>query len=287
MAVETSCAAHSSLIDGNRLVPLSPYVKSFEQISEFSCRYPSLNACVNKSRLVTKAAIKQIPSFGFHHPLQASPTRKGLLPATSIRINRKKQNDVKDVSIGVGPEAEDDDEDLLELCPVDCVREVRSKSELQRVLNYAEDTDSLVVIDFYRTACGSCRYIANGFTKLCRGEGEAQHRVIFLKHNVMDEYEEELTELAEDMRIRAVPLFHFYRHGQLLESFATRDRQRLLAAVDKYAPHDEDLPPPSAFFDMEEDEGLSHGELSRGDDACAETPIDVILNSATLRGNDV
>lgn len=53
----------------------------------------------------------------------------------------------------------------------------------------AEDAHpkSLVVVDFYRTACGSCKYILPGFVKLCKRSGSHAAPVVFLKHNVMDE----------------------------------------------------------------------------------------------------
>ncbi|KAF6139042.1 hypothetical protein GIB67_010768 [Kingdonia uniflora] len=50
---------------------------------------------------------------------------------------------------------------------------------------------------------------------------------------VINEYDEQ-SEVAERLRIKAVPLFHFYRDGVLLESFPTRDKERILAAILKY-----------------------------------------------------
>ena len=49
------------------------------------------------------------------------------------------------------------------------------------------DPNTLVVVDFYRTACGSCKYISAGFLKLCKGSHEGHAPVEFLKHNVFDE----------------------------------------------------------------------------------------------------
>ena len=46
---------------------------------------------------------------------------------------------------------------------------------------------SLVVLDYYRTACGACKYILPGFVKLCKRSGAHDAPVIFLKHNVIDE----------------------------------------------------------------------------------------------------
>jgi len=81
-------------------------------------------------------------------------------------------------------EEDENDEDDDELCPVECVREFKTNSELQTILQHAKLTNTLVVVDFYRTACGSCRYIEKGFIKLCKGAGNGAVSVIFLKHNV-------------------------------------------------------------------------------------------------------
>lgn len=77
---------------------------------------------------------------------------------------------------------ESDGED--ELCPVECVREFKTDEEFFKVLERAKETDTLVVVDFYRTSCGSCKYIEQGFSKLCKGSGDRDAPVIFLKHNV-------------------------------------------------------------------------------------------------------
>ncbi|CAJ1973388.1 unnamed protein product [Sphenostylis stenocarpa] len=125
----------------------------------------------------------------------------------------------------------DEDEDL---CPVECVREFMTDEEFSKILEKAKETGSLVVVDFFRTSCGSCKYIEQGFTKLCKKSGDHEAPVIFLKHNVMDEYDEQ-SEVAERLRIRAVPLFHFYKDGVLLEAFPTRDKEKIIAAILKYS----------------------------------------------------
>lgn len=71
-----------------------------------------------------------------------------------------------------------------ELCPVDCVKEFQTNEEFFQILDKAKKTNSLVVVDFYRTSCGSCKYIEQGFAKLCKGSGDQEAPVIFLKHNV-------------------------------------------------------------------------------------------------------
>ncbi|XP_010263549.1 PREDICTED: thioredoxin-like 4, chloroplastic [Nelumbo nucifera] len=135
-------------------------------------------------------------------------------------------------------ELTDEDDDL---CPVECVREFKTDKEFFKILEKARETDSLVVVDFYRTSCGSCKYIEQVFSKLCKGSGDQEASVIFLKHNVIDEYDEQ-SEVAERLRIKAVPLFHFYKDGVLLEAFPTRDKERITATILKYTtPASEDI----------------------------------------------
>lgn len=126
------------------------------------------------------------------------------------------------------------DEDDDDVCPVECVREFKTDEEFLKILDKSKGTGSLVVVDFFRTSCGSCKYIEQGFAKLCKKSGSNDVPVIFLKHNVIDEYDEE-SEVAERLRIRAVPLFHFYKDGKLLEAFPTRDKERIVAAILKYS----------------------------------------------------
>ncbi|KAF4347542.1 hypothetical protein G4B88_023423 [Cannabis sativa] len=95
-------------------------------------------------------------------------------------------------------ELSDEDDDL---CPVECVREFKTDEEFLKILDKAKEHNSLVVVDFYRTSCGSCKYIEQGFAKLCRGAGDEEASVIFLKHNVIDEYDEQ-SEVAERLRIK-------------------------------------------------------------------------------------
>lgn len=46
---------------------------------------------------------------------------------------------------------------------------------------------------------------------------------------------EELSDLSEKFKIRAVPLFYFFKGGQVLEKFATRERRRIAAAINQHA----------------------------------------------------
>lgn len=73
-------------------------------------------------------------------------------------------------------------------CPVTCVEEIFTREELDHAIEKTVGTETLVVVDFYRPSCGSCKYIETGFIKLCKGEGAAEHEVIFLKHNVRNKF---------------------------------------------------------------------------------------------------
>ncbi|KAF3446656.1 hypothetical protein FNV43_RR11836 [Rhamnella rubrinervis] len=154
-----------------------------------------------------------------------------------IKLSPKQCFKVKVADVNQGELSDEDDE----LCPVECVREVKTDEEFLRILDKAKETESLVVVDFYRTSCGSCKYIEQGFAKLCKGSGDQEAAVIFLKHNVIDEYDEQ-SEIADRLRIKTVPLFHFYKNGVLLEAFPTRDKERIVAAIRKYSsPASQDL----------------------------------------------
>ncbi|GAB2228323.1 hypothetical protein Droror1_Dr00010158 [Drosera rotundifolia] len=144
------------------------------------------------------------------------------------RINPKSPLDDESLGDSISIVEEDD-----ELCPVECVREFKTDEEFLRILEKSKKTNSLVVVDFYRTACGSCKYIEQGFSKICKGSGDEEVPIIFLKHNVMDEYDEQ-SEVAERLRIKVVPLFHFYKGGVLVESFATRDKEKIAEAINRY-----------------------------------------------------
>lgn len=95
-------------------------------------------------------------------------------------MNSSKFKSMLDENVEELSDVDDDDE----LCPVDCVREFHTDEEFLTILEKAKDTNALVVVDFYRTSCGSCKYIEQGFTKICKGSGDEDAPVIFLKHNV-------------------------------------------------------------------------------------------------------
>lgn len=112
--------------------------------------------------------------------------RLGRSSAPSALLNSREYRR-KQLEKAQGSEGESDsDEDL---CPIECVREIKTLRELEHVIHdVAKSAGALVVVDFFRTACGSCRYIEKGFAKLCKGAGNGEASVIFLKHNVCTPY---------------------------------------------------------------------------------------------------
>lgn len=134
-------------------------------------------------------------------------------------------------------EAERAAREALVTCPVDCVLEVRNLADFDRELRDAEANGELVVVDFYNSACGACKYILPQLIKMCKlGCGEHcvvdghQGRVKYLKHNVRDEYDD-LTDVARFYKIKMVPMFTFFMDGCRVEQMATRDRNRLSATI--------------------------------------------------------
>lgn len=131
------------------------------------------------------------PSYVFERTHARSFCMRAKIPALSRYTGLAFSNSNGSHTLQVGKikgisdenQGESDEED--ELCPVECVREFKTDEEFFKILERAKETDSLIVVDFYRTSCGSCKYIEQGFAKLCKGSGDQEAPVIFLKHNVL------------------------------------------------------------------------------------------------------
>ncbi|XP_062219387.1 thioredoxin-like 4, chloroplastic [Phragmites australis] len=197
--------------------------------------------------MITSPLLPLFPSFSLLPTTAAcrSPPTTCLVPFQRISLSRRcrlaasvteRSNNEEEAAGSTNgslpglPSVEEDDD---EFCPVDCVTEFKTDEEFARHLERSKATGALVVVDFYRPSCGSCKYVEKGFMRLCKGSGDDGSPVVFLKHNVIDEYDEQ-SEVADRLRIKIVPLFHFYKDGMLVESFATRDKERIIAAIRKY-----------------------------------------------------
>eukprot|EP01026_Neomeris_dumetosa_P050818 TRINITY_DN4460_c0_g1_i3.p2 TRINITY_DN4460_c0_g1~~TRINITY_DN4460_c0_g1_i3.p2 ORF type:complete len:202 (-),score=23.87 TRINITY_DN4460_c0_g1_i3:162-767(-) len=124
-----------------------------------------------------------------------------------------------------------------EVCPVECVQEIFTPAEFKENVKQATK-GTLVVCDFFKRSCGACKYIQPGFVKLCKSvEASDTPSVIFIKHNVFDDDEDELTDLARNLKIKMVPLFQLYKNGELVDSFPTRDKKKILDKVNQHMEH--------------------------------------------------
>ena len=84
--------------------------------------------------------------------------------------------------------------------------------------------DKLVVVDFTATWCGPCKQIAPRFKELSE-EGQ-NGNVLFLKVDV-----EEAPDVAAECKISAMPTFHFYKNGKLVEKFTGASYEQLVKMV--------------------------------------------------------
>ena len=130
---------------------------------------PKVFSCPNSSKRQQGCSERRVPS--------------ALLNAHEYRKQRLEKVFLKEM--GSDTFDNDNDEDL---CPIECVREIYKLSELEHTIQDSKSAGALVVVDFFRSSCGSCRYIEKGFQKLCKGAGNGEASVVFLKHNVRVTY---------------------------------------------------------------------------------------------------
>ena len=117
-------------------------------------------------------------------PAEGRCKRRVAVPSALLNAHEYRKQQLEKVflkEMGSDTFESDDDEDL---CPIECVREIYKLSELEQAIQDSKSHGGLVVVDFFRTSCGSCRYIEKGLQKLCKGAGNGEASVTFLKHNV-------------------------------------------------------------------------------------------------------
>lgn len=103
------------------------------------------------------------------------------------------------------------------------VREIASKNELDRILNYHALTGLPVVIDYYSTSCGPCRQIEPAYKQMA---GEWKDKAVFLKVNV------QTTDAAQG--IRSMPTFRFFFRGKQVHEFSGGDPGQIQRTVQQY-----------------------------------------------------
>ncbi|KAL1199711.1 Thioredoxin H1 [Cardamine amara subsp. amara] len=92
-------------------------------------------------------------------------------------------------------------------------------------LQKANDSKTLVVVDFTASWCGPCRFIAPFFADLAK----KLPNVIFLKVDI-----DELKSVASDWAIEAMPTFMFLKEGKILDKVVGAKKDELQSTITKH-----------------------------------------------------
>mmetsp|Transcript_24608 Transcript_24608/g.42348 ORF Transcript_24608/g.42348 Transcript_24608/m.42348 type:complete len:111 (-) Transcript_24608:359-691(-) len=104
------------------------------------------------------------------------------------------------------------------------VQVIKSLQDFQELVASAP---GLVVIDFFATWCGPCKMISPYFVEL--STQEAYKDVTFVKVDV-----DELSEIAEQYGVSAMPTFTFIRKGSKVTDFAGANKDKLKQYIDMH-----------------------------------------------------
>mmetsp|Transcript_40696 Transcript_40696/g.90476 ORF Transcript_40696/g.90476 Transcript_40696/m.90476 type:complete len:230 (+) Transcript_40696:145-834(+) len=104
------------------------------------------------------------------------------------------------------------------------VLEVESLAHLETLLEKAGSC--LVIVFFYSKTCGVCKQARERFEQLCVEAKKQKARVVFLQHNVLDEYDHP-SDVSRWHKVRAVPCFLFVDDGAVVHRLSLRDVRRL------------------------------------------------------------
>ncbi|KAG5519384.1 hypothetical protein PMAC_002010 [Pneumocystis sp. 'macacae'] len=129
---------------------------------------------------------------------------------------------------GAGREARDsllaDDICRTPVCAM-VVQEIQSAQEYERVV---EQSEGMVVVDFYATWCGPCKAIAPVFASLSEHPKFSGH--VFVRVNV-----ENVRAAASKARVTSMPTFVVFVKGKEVERMSGAHRQQLESMIDRYA----------------------------------------------------
>lgn len=104
------------------------------------------------------------------------------------------------------------------------VNKISSKSKFDEVV-VASSKDSLVVLDCFATWCGPCKMIAPKVVEL----SNKYENVAFTKFDV-----DEVPEIAQELGVRAMPTFVFFKGGEKVDEMVGADPRKLEEMVQKY-----------------------------------------------------
>ncbi|WFD18065.1 hypothetical protein MCAP1_000277 [Malassezia caprae] len=86
----------------------------------------------------------------------------------------------------------------------------------------------VVVIDFWATWCGPCKMIGPVFEKI--SDTPAGDKIGFYKVDV-----DEQSQIAQEVGIRAMPTFVFFKDGQKIDTIVGADPAKLQAAITQHS----------------------------------------------------
>ena len=83
--------------------------------------------------------------------------------------------------------------------------------------------------------CGACKYIKTGFLKICEATAETRYAaagIRFFQTNIEND-EGDLTLIGEEYTIKVVPTFILFWKGTIAERLSTREKAKLLEAIER------------------------------------------------------
>lgn len=104
------------------------------------------------------------------------------------------------------------------------VQAISSYDEFKKVTG----SDKVVVVDFWATWCGPCKMISPVFEKV--SDTKAGETIGFYKVDV-----DEQSQIAQEVGVRAMPTFVFFKNGEKIETVVGADVGKLQAAIAKYS----------------------------------------------------
>lgn len=84
----------------------------------------------------------------------------------------------------------------------------------------------LVVVDFFATWCGPCKFIA---PKLVELQEKYADKVVIIKVDI-----EKNLELVDHYRIQSMPTFMFFKELENVDQFSGADAEKLVEVIEKH-----------------------------------------------------
>ena len=107
------------------------------------------------------------------------------------------------------------------------VNPIRSKSSYTTSIIQGP-ADRLIVLDCFATWCGPCKAIAPEILKFSNSE-EYKDKVDFYKVDV-----DEVPDVAQELGVRAMPTFMFFKNGEKVEEVVGANVQAIKGALQKH-----------------------------------------------------